>query len=198
MNPDLTEERPVLAELRTLGLDVDHIEALYQQRYDYRRAIPLLVSWIPRVRDRAVKEMLVRAVSVPWARGIAGPVLVETFEKADDSASFRWAVGNAIETVADASLLDDMIRLARNPDYGKAREMVVLGLGRINRPEAVQALVEFLDDPEVAGHAVKGLARLQPPEARTALGRFVDDERGWVKLAARRAISGIDRRVARV
>jgi HEAT repeat protein len=195
--PNLTEELPILAELRELGLDVEHIEDMYQQRYDYQRAIPLLVSWIPRVQERAVKEMLVRAVSVPWARGTAGPTLVKAFEQADEyPGSFQWAVGSAIETIADPSLLDDMIRLARDKKYGRAREMVVMGLGRIRRLEAVQTLIELLDDPEVAGHAVKGLAKLQPPEARAALERFVDDERGWVKLAARRAIAGIDRKTA--
>jgi hypothetical protein len=38
-------------------------------------AIPLLVSWIPRVEDLSVKEMLVRAVTDPAARRIAGPTL---------------------------------------------------------------------------------------------------------------------------
>ena len=126
---------------------------------------------------------------------IAGPILIEEFESADEaSPSFRWAIGNALDTVAEPSLLDDMIRIAGNREYGRTREMVVMGLGRIKRPEAVAALIELLDDPQVAGHAVKGLARLQPPEARAALKRFVDDERGWVKLAARRAIAGIDRK----
>jgi hypothetical protein len=196
--PGLSEEQPILAQLAELGLKVEHIQDLYQQRYDYRRAIPLLVSWIPRVEDVSVKEMLVRAVTVPWGRGIAGPTLVDTFERADEYPfSFRWAVGSAIEVVADPSLLDDMIRLARDKRYGRAREMVVMGLGRIRRPEAVRALVELLDDPEVAGHAVAGLAKLQPPEARSALERFVNDERGWVRQAARRAIAGIDRTSAK-
>jgi hypothetical protein len=196
---ELSEEQPILAELAKLGLEVEHIQDLYQNRIDYRRAIPLLVSWIPRVEEPTVKEMLVRAVTDPAARGIAGPTLVEAFEASagENWSGLPWVIGNAIETIADASLLDDMIRLARNREYGRAREMVVMGLGRIRRPEAVQALIELLDDPEVAGHAVKGLARLQAPEARAALGRFVDDERGWVKLAARRAIAGIERKTAK-
>jgi hypothetical protein len=74
--PILTEEQPILAELRKLGFDVEHIQDLYQQHVDYKRAIPLLVSWIPRVEDTTVEEMLVRAVTDPAARGIAGPTLV--------------------------------------------------------------------------------------------------------------------------
>lgn len=196
--PDLTEEQPILAELRELGLEVELIQDVYHQRVDYKRAIPLLVSWIPRVHDATVKEMLVRAVGDPAARGIAGPILVEAFEVADGEwHGLRWTIGNAIEAVADPSLLDDMIRLARDKEHGRAREMIVMGLGRIRRPEAVRALIGLLDDPEVDGHAVKALARLLPPEARAGLEGFVDDERGWVKLAARRAIAGIDRKAAR-
>jgi len=200
VTPDLSDEAPILAQLRELGLDVEHIHDLYQKRYDYRTAIPLLVSWIPRVRERAVKEMLVRAVSVPWARGIAGPALIEAFETPDPDTPFGlgWAIGNAIDVVADPSLLDEMIRLGRDRRAGRDREMIVMGLGRIRRPEAVAALIELVDDPEVAGHAVAALAKLQPPEARAALQRFVDDERGWVKLAARRAIAGIDRKLAKI
>ena len=40
----LTEELPILAELRVLGLDVEHIEDLYLCRLDYRHALLLLVS----------------------------------------------------------------------------------------------------------------------------------------------------------
>jgi HEAT repeat protein len=193
----LREEAPVLQDLRRLGIEVAHIQDLYQGRYDYRSAIPTLVSWLPKVSDAAVKEMLVRALTVPWARGLAGPTLVDAFETADNySPAFRWTVGNAIEVVAEPAMLPDMIRLAKATDYGRAREMIVMGLGRIESPAAQQALVDLLGDPEVAGHAVKGLARLQEPETRAALVPFLLDKRGWVRLAARRAIEGIDRKVA--
>lgn len=200
--PDLTEEEPILAELRALGFVVEHIEDLYHRPLDYRPAMPLLVSWIPRVQDETVKEMLVRAVTDRAARGIAGPTLIDAFERVEDKpdeewSDFRWVIGHALDTVAEPGILDGMIRISRDPRYGRAREMVVLGLGRINRPEAVRTLIDLLDDPEVAGHAVKGLAKLQPPEARSALERFVDHEQGWVRLAARRAIAGIDRKAAK-
>lgn len=161
----------------------------------YRPAIPALVSWIPRVEDPTVKEMLIRAVTDRAARGIAGPTLIQAFETTEgDWSGLPWVIGNAIDAVADDSMLEDMLRLARNRDYGRAREMIVMGLGRLRRPEAVQALIELLADPDVNGHAVKALAKLRPPEARDALERFVDDERGWVKIAARRAVAGIDRK----
>jgi HEAT repeat protein len=191
---ELTEERPILDELRDLGYDVQHVQDLYLKQMRYRAAIPALVAWIPRVRDPTVKEMLVRAVTDRAARGIAGPTLIQAFETAEGSWSgLPWAIGNAIDAVADDSILEDMLRLARNPEYGRAREMIVIGLGRFRRPEVVQALIELLDDPDVSGHAVKALAKLQPPEARRALERFIEDDRGWVKQAARRAIAGIDR-----
>lgn len=195
MPSNLTEEQPILQDLRALGLDVEHVQDLYLKRMNYTPAIPALVSWIPRVRDPTVKEMLVRAVTDRAGRGIAGPTLIQAFETAEGSWSdLPWAIGNAIDAVADDSMLEDMIRLARNREYGRAREMIVMGLARLRRPEAVQALIELVDDPDVGGHAVKALAKRQPPEAREILEHFIDDDRGWVKQAARRGIAGIDRK----
>ena len=57
------EEKPILAGLREVGFDVEHIQDLYEQYADYKRATPLLVSWMPRVEDNTAKEMLVRAVT---------------------------------------------------------------------------------------------------------------------------------------
>jgi hypothetical protein len=127
--PNLSEEQPILAELAHLGLDVGHIQDLYQNGLDYRRAIPTLVSWIPRVGDATVKEMLVRAVTDRAARGIAGPTLIEAFEATIDQnwSGLPWVIGNAIDAVADPSLMHDMIRLARDGRYGRAREMIVMG-----------------------------------------------------------------------
>ncbi len=194
----LPEEEPILADLAELGFRATHIQDLYNENREYRAALPMLVGWIPRVTDPAVKEMLVWAVTDPGARGFAGPVLVRLFESEwdpDESWSgFPWTIGNAIEAVAEPSILPDMSRISSDKRYGRARERVVAGLGRIKHPDAVHALIELLDDPDVGGIAVMALARLKPPEARAPLERFVDDDRGWVRAAARRAIREIDRR----
>jgi hypothetical protein len=67
--------------------------------------------------ETAVKEMLVRPVTDPAARGIARPALVRALEAespSDNWSGLRWTIGNAIEMVADRTILADMIRIAKN------------------------------------------------------------------------------------
>ncbi len=101
----------------------------------------------------------------------------------------RWAVGNAVEVLWDDTRFDDLVELARGQRFGKAREMVVLGLGRSARREAAEILIELLEDPVVNGHAVKALGKLRAPQAREGLERMVGDSRPWVRKEAQRALS---------
>jgi hypothetical protein len=70
----------------------------------------------------------------------------------------HWTIGGALEVLADDSSFDELAELARDRRYGMARQMIVLGLGRSKRPEAVEVLVGLVDDPEVEGQPVKALA----------------------------------------
>jgi HEAT repeat protein len=75
----------------------------------------------------------------------------------------------------------ELAALAQDRRYGKARQMIVLGLGRSKRPEAVELLVGLVDDPDVDGHAVKALGRLRAAAAREVLESKCDDKRAWVR-----------------
>jgi HEAT repeat protein len=134
---------------------------------------------------------------VPWARdGALGP-LVDEFKAIPEPVgpagqSLRWAIGNALEVLWDDERFFDLLYLARERSYGRAREMVVLGLGRSKRPEAGGILIELLNDPDVSGHAVKALAKLRLQEARPGLEKMLGDDRSWVRRAARKALSDLD------
>jgi len=70
----------------------------------------------------------------------------------------QWAIGNALWIVADDSVFEDIAALAADPKHGKAREMVVVALGNMQNPEAVEVLRRLLRDDQVAGHAVMAWA----------------------------------------
>ena len=79
--------------------------------------------------------------------------------------------------------------LAGDQRYGKVRQMVVLGLGKSKRPEAVEVLLGLVGDPDVDGHAVKALGKLKAPESRQALEGKLADSRAWVRSEARKALA---------
>src|SRR5690606_22531025 len=128
------------------GFEFESLSELRISGQRYRRAIPVLLSALSQITDVKLAGEVVRALSVPWARPDATGPLVEEFRNVDDETGLglRWTVGNALEVVWDDSYFEDLAALAREVRYGRAREMVVLGLGRSKRPEAVDVLIELL------------------------------------------------------
>ncbi|MGH3156840.1 MAG: HEAT repeat domain-containing protein [Streptosporangiaceae bacterium] len=163
-----------MAELAAAGYRVRSLADLRHSGARYREAIPVLLAWLPQVTDRRVKEEIVRALTVPWARPAATRPMIDEFRRVDSSVDptgtgLRWTIGNALEALADDSSFDELSELARDRRYGKARQMIVLGLGRSKQPEAVEVLVGLVDDPEVDGQAVKALGRLRSRNEITSL-----------------------------
>lgn len=216
-------EAPILAELVQLGfqlervsdlysklrsdvfdtdekvLQVERVSDLYRKPIDYRAAIPVLLKWLPQASNLDVKETLVRALTVKWAKPVAARPLIEEFRKAPETeeSGLKWAIGNALSVVADASVLDDIVELVRDKRHGRAREMLAVALSNMKDPQAVDVLIGLLDDEEVAGHALVALRKLAPPEARSAIERFVDHPKTWVRNEARRALAKVDKKLAR-
>lgn len=184
----------LLEELAAVGYPVGSVAELRTSRVRYVAAVPVLVRWLAQPGTPKQKGEIVRALSVPWARAEALGPLIDEFRVGPVPGdpmfeSLRWAVGNGIEVLWDDSRFEDLVALARDERYGKAREMVVLGLGRSKRPEAGLILVGLLDDPVVNGHAVKALGKLRDPRTREGLRRMVNDDRAWVRKEAERALA---------
>jgi len=182
----------LLSELADEGYPVASVSDLRNSGLRYEAAVPVLLKWLPKVPVEE-KEDIVRALSVPWAKSQALDPLIALF-RADPVPSdprgelLRWAAGNALDVLWDDSRFNELVALTTDPRYGKAREMVVLGMGRSNRPEAVDILIRHLDDPVVSGHAVKALGKLREPRARAPLESMTKDKRTWVRRAAERAL----------
>ncbi len=187
-------EEPILAELAEVGYETRSLADLRHSGERYRDAVPVLVGWLPRVSDRKVKEEIVRALSVPWAKPAATRPMIDEFRRVDASVDptgtgLRWSIGNALDVLADDSVFDELVELVRDRRYGKARQMIVLGVGKSKRPEAVDVLLSLVDDPDVDGHAVKALGKLKATSARPALERKLEDNRAWVRGEARKALA---------
>jgi HEAT repeat protein len=187
-------------ELRAAGVPVGDIWELVNGKVQYRQAIPVLIDWLEHVDERVpgperpkVAEALVRALTVPAARPVAAPVLIDAFRRVSDPSGMglRWVIGNALSVVADDSVFDDVAALARGYGYGKARQMVVLGLGRSSDPRAVPILIDLLDDDDVAAHAVMALGKLKATAARERIRPLLDHPQALVRREAKKALTKI-------
>lgn len=188
-------EEPILADLSAVGYDVGSLADLRDSGVRYREAVPVLVAWLGRVSDRRVKEQVVRALSVPWAKPFASQPLIreftETTTTTDPTGSLRWAIGNALWVLFDDNHFEAFANLAVDRRYGEARQMVVLAWGKSKKPEAVDVLLSLVDDSDVDGHAVQALAKLKTLAARTAFESKLDDRRACVRNQARKGLTGL-------
>jgi hypothetical protein len=180
----------VVEDLRSVGFDFASVSDLRTSGVKYRDAVPLLVQWLPRLEELRDREEVVRALSVPWARPSATrPLLAEFWRAVErEEPGLAWAVGNALEVVADDSVFEELVELVRDRRLGISRQMVVLGLGKSKRPEVVEVLVGLLDDEEVSGHAVMALGKLRAATARNSVIPFLTDRRSWVRKEAKKSL----------
>ncbi len=195
MNPGSPPSVSLLDGVRELGFDVESLAELRLSGRDYRRAVPVLIAGLDDVADDRELTEIVRALSVPWASPSALPSLIELFRSVDDPTGLavRWTIGNTLEVLWDDRYFDELVDLAGRREFGRAREMVVLGLARSGRPETTAVLLELCDDADVNGHAVrvlarKTLARRVPEQARHVFERMSGDPRAWVRAAASRGL----------
>jgi len=181
---------PVLKELATAGYRVSTISELVQTKTEYRSAVPILLRWLPRISDQQVKNDIVRTLSVPWARPAAAPVLIDEFQKVDD-AQLKWSIANGLAVVADDTVFEDILRLAQDPGTGKARQMLVLALGNMEDPRAINVLMGLLDDEPVVGHAIMALGKLKAAAAQERLKDLTGHPTEWVRMEAGKALRSI-------
>jgi hypothetical protein len=184
--------RPLNRELARIGFP-DIVKLPH--RREYQAALPILLEWLPKVSNYRVKEWIVRALSVPWAKSAIAPVLVSEFRSAGEApAHYKWAVGNALEVAAHPSVRDDLIELVQAREHGTARQMLVIALGTLGGTEVVDVLLTLLDDQDILGHVVIALGKAQDQRALPQLEPLLQNEKAWIRQAAKRSIAQIRKR----
>lgn len=186
----------LLADLESAGFEVETLAQLRQREVGDKRALPALVKWLPEIDYLPLKRDLIATLGSSWTRPASARPLVEEFRRADPAedtgdTSVRWSIGDALERVADESVLDDLIDIATDASNGHHRALVVTALGNMGkaRERVLPVLLALLDDDVVAPYAVKGLGKLKAPEARAAVEPFLEHPESWVRKEAKKALA---------
>lgn len=183
----------VVVELAEVGITVGSVFDLVNAKVAYPAAIPILLNNLSKVSDPVTKEGLVRALSVKEAAGIASQRLIQEFlaippEAPKQEQLIKWAIGNALSVVATDADRESLVTIATDKRHGKAREMIVVALGRMKDSEVGEVLVELLDDDCVAGHAAMALRKLRYHSALQKLRSSLEGKRGWVRKEIEKTI----------
>jgi HEAT repeats len=201
------DEEELRAALRAAGIRDDDFgffardipeAGIRAPRFDFEAAAPVLVDWLPRVKTALVKERIVRSLTgEKTATPLALEPLVAEFRRADDHG-LKWAIGNALATLADDSIAEELVELAQDRRHDRSRELLMDALARTKDERALDTLVELVDDDDVAGHAISALRQLGPKSslpylerARGSLERQA--AQGKTQLARRQATAALAR-----
>lgn len=125
----------------------------------------------------------------------AGPTLVGLFREiwCVDGCVFAWAVGNALETIADRRTYDDVIQLCADASLGMSRQMLFSLLPRMKSDEAYQCALGAVDDPSVRGYAIEAIGRFGRVEALDVLRPLKMDPKLYEHKARATAIRRLER-----
>ncbi len=157
------EAKPLLDALEAAGLDPSDFGAFGWasfSTFDFERAAPILIDWLPRVSDRRVKEAMVRSLAdQKAAQGEGTRRLIAEFHRPEyaDDAGLKWAIGNTVATLALPQDAETIIEILHDRRHGRARQRFCDALVRTRDPRRVDVLIELIDDDEVAGHAIAAL-----------------------------------------
>ena len=209
--------KPIIAELAELGYDLESLGDLRQRGKPWKSALPILLRWLPEVSDPDVKQEIVRCLSVPWLGKTGAALLIDEFKKyapilpnapnpwvgnqlkelteeekkTGPFFHLAWAIGNALSIADVRGFESQIIELCRNPAYGGARQMLVLGLGRFHSAEAEETALELLQDESIKLHAIVALGKMKSQRALQELEKLLADKKPAIRKEARRAITSI-------
>lgn len=182
-------------DLRAAGFAVSTLAELRKPGVGDKRAVPLLVRWLGSVTYLPLKRDIIATLGSPWARPDAARPLLQEYRRVDPQddppGGVRWAIGDALERVADESVLEGVLAIAIDRQQGRGRSLVVTALGNMvkQRQRVIPVLLDLLEDREVAPYAVMGLGKLRASEARSAIQRFLDHPEPWVRKEAKKAMA---------
>lgn len=167
--------------VQDLGRFVSNPEFFGSSAFDEKAAMPVLIAQLPHLTDAKLVGAVAGHLRRPWARPAAFNALLDAFEAwAQRDGGTGWHLGDALGTTATATHVEALLRISQDTRYGVARQMVVHALGRFkNAPEVPLALVDLIEDPDVALHAMQALRRvLGAREALPHLERVEREQRG--------------------
>lgn len=186
----------LFADLRSVGFEVNTVAEL--RKNGHARVVPVLTRWLRETDYQPLKRDIIATLGSNWARPSAAQSLIDEFHCSQPAADLsetglRWHIGDVLERVADESVLDELIKIASNVEFGRDRSFVVVALGNVSRAveRVIPVLIELLDDPFVAGYAAMAVGKLGAIEARPKLRELTNHSERWVRDEASKALARI-------
>ena len=150
----LAEQKPVLDELRHVGILSDSLDDVLANKHPYPQAIPVLFKHLNFEYSDAVRASIIRCIAVKEAIPY-WEFIVDTYKKQSPQHNShislaKQALAAAIDATFTPSRLDELILLISDKSLGPTRVMLLRHLRRRFRNPRIKAVLQlFLSDPEL-------------------------------------------------
>lgn len=188
-----SEQKDIVDELQSVGLNVNTIYDLVNTRKAYPEAIDILLKHLPRPYHLKNKEGIIRALTVKEAAGKASPVLIAEYNNTPkDNMYYRWVIGNAITQTITRADIDSILQIIQDKENGSSRSSFILALGKIKPKNAEDILIDLLDDDELVKYALNVLGKMKSIKAKEKIEQLLPHANREIKKEAERALKKIE------
>jgi len=101
---------------------------------------------------------------------------------------YLWSLGDDLFRLSVKEYYNEYVRIIRNRQFGEARQMIALLLGKIKKQEVVSTLIDLLDDDDINGHVLQALSKYDFDTKNDVAQRFLFDGRKWVAKIAKKML----------
>src|SRR5262249_11625082 len=180
----------LLEELRAAGFRIEELNDVMRIKFNSKAAIPILLWWLPRVDNSAVKGIIARALTDKWARPEAQRPLLEEFKLASDQL-LKSEIAGALEVVQDDRIADQVLELVQDRHHGPGRMPLAAGLWKFKDPRAVDIAIKLLEDEDVIPGALLAVGRFKPKKAIPYLEKLLNHSKPGIRKKAKQVLERI-------
>lgn len=182
------DEEKIREELSKVGIYVDSIYDLVNNKKPYPQAIPVLILLLKKgdISNCRIREGIIRSLAVKEAKGKANAVLINEYKRTPiEQQSLRWSIGNSIRVLITDKDIEDVLEIVRNKENGSSRQMFVLALGKFKSEIVEDTLIQLLNDEEVTVHALNALRKLRSKNAKKRIAELTSHPNTIIRNLAR-------------
>jgi hypothetical protein len=158
------EHHVLTDELAEIGIKIITIWDLVNTKNKYPKAIPILIKHLQLDYSDKVKEGIVRALTVPEAKGLVAPLLIKEYLLLpNDKENLKWVIGNAVNITITKDEIAEIFPIVLNRENGLSRQMFVAALGKTKAENVKDILLQLIsdDDKVIRDEAKKALRKIQ-------------------------------------
>ncbi|EDL59892.1 hypothetical protein [Gimesia maris] len=159
------DERELIQECHAVGITINSVWDFVNTSVSYASAIPILARHLEKNHHPWTIQGIVRALTTPESRGVAFSALVKIFRDTSDADSeLKWLLGDAIAQAAMPTDIEEIIELAEDPDHGRGRSFLPLGLLSAPIEQVLPVLERWSEDPILSECSLEVLEQLNKSE----------------------------------